>query len=166
MIVRDAKIADATELLELMAQIDSETDFMLFEAGERVLDVSKQKKMLQEVDTNADLYLLVAEDEGQLLGYLGMTRLKQRRVKHIAKLVCGVANQASGRGIGKSLLQAAIQRAQDSGVTRIELTVAATNHRARKLYEKLGFELEGYRKQSLRIENTLQDECYMALLLT
>jgi len=57
MIVRDAKIADATELLELMAQIDSETDFMLFEPGERVLDVSKQKKMLQEVNTNADLYL-------------------------------------------------------------------------------------------------------------
>ena len=35
MMIRDAEITDARELLAVMAQIDSETAFMLFEEGER-----------------------------------------------------------------------------------------------------------------------------------
>ena len=165
MTIRDAQPGDASELLSLMAQIDSETNFMLFEAGERSLDVARQEKILETVEKSPEITLLVAEEDGQLVGYLGMTQLKERRVHHIATLVCGVAREAWGRGVGKALMRSALERARESGISRVELTVVAGNHRARKLYEKAGFVVEGYRKQAMLIDGAFEDECYMALIL-
>lgn len=54
-----------------------------------------------------------------------------------------VASEARGQGIGGLLLQALIC---DSGCTQFWLEVRASNHSARRLYEKMGFESLGLRK--------------------
>ena len=163
MIIRDASITDARELLQLMVQIDSETNFMLFEDGERKTDVSRQEKILEAVATNPRLNLLVAHDGVRVVGYLGLTQLEQRRVKHVAKLICGVARCVWGKGIGSRLMAAGIERAKILGVSRVELTVVQDNARARKLYEKNGFEVEGERKNAMLIDGVYHNELYMGL---
>jgi GNAT superfamily N-acetyltransferase len=50
-----------------------------------------------------------------------------------------VAEDARGSGLGKAMVEAAIERATARGCRRIELDVDDDNTSARVLYEKLGF---------------------------
>lgn len=44
-----------------------------------------------------------------------------------------------GRGIGRTLLEAAIEAAREAGATEIDLNTGATDTAARALYESMGF---------------------------
>ncbi|HAP15087.1 MAG TPA: N-acetyltransferase, partial [Lactococcus sp.] len=55
--------------------------------------------------------------------------------------------------------------AQNTGVSRLELTVAVNNAAAISCYKTNGFIIEGVRSQSLKINDALVDEFYMAKIL-
>ncbi|HVY28388.1 MAG TPA: N-acetyltransferase [Polyangiaceae bacterium] len=81
-------------------------------------------------------------DDGTWLGVVTVEREAGReKRRHIAWIYrMYVARSASGRGIGRALLQAALGRARElPGVTKVNLTVAAHNERAVALYESAGF---------------------------
>jgi RimJ/RimL family protein N-acetyltransferase len=50
------------------------------------------------------------------------------------------------------------------GVHRIELTVAAFNPRGRRAYEKVGFQVEGVRREAAFLDGAFVDEVRMGLL--
>lgn len=52
-----------------------------------------------------------------------------------------------GYGIGKNLLGESIAWADTNGIQKITLNVLETNTNAIKLYQKLGFEIEGILKK-------------------
>lgn len=56
------------------------------------------------------------------------------------------------KGLARSLILHALHRLRERGVTRVSISTAERNHRARPLYEKLGFQLvktlPRYRKQA------------------
>jgi len=54
-----------------------------------------------------------------------------------------VAPEAQGKGIGKALLAAGIERGRSLGFRRIGLLVDTANPDARRLYERLGFRSRG-----------------------
>ena len=51
-----------------------------------------------------------------------------------------VEEQARGTGLGRALVQAALERARERGCARVELDVNEANPAALALYESLGFE--------------------------
>jgi len=55
--------------------------------------------------------------------------------------------------------------ARSKGLHRLELTVDVENRRAIALYEKCGFEREGVKRHSRRIEGRYSDELYMSKLI-
>ena len=61
-------------------------------------------------------------------------------------LTLAVAPAARGKGLGRALLQAAINRAQDMGAQTMFLEVGADNPHALALYAGLGFAKVGTRK--------------------
>jgi RimJ/RimL family protein N-acetyltransferase len=76
-----------------------------------------------------------------------------------------VAADARGRGVGTALLQAAVEWARSSGVRKLELHVFPWNEPAMRLYEKFGFEREGYRKAHYRRDGKDVDAILMALIV-
>lgn len=72
---------------------------------------------------------------------------------------------ASRRGVGTGLLRELELWAAAHAVHRLELTVMAHNQRARELYERMGFAVEGRRRECLLVDGHLIDELYMAKLL-
>jgi RimJ/RimL family protein N-acetyltransferase len=77
-----------------------------------------------------------------------------------------VAREWRGQGIGRRLLERAIEWARGSGVvTRIELHVFTRNEGAIRLYERCGFAVEGTRRRSVRRDGEYLDDLVMALLL-
>ena len=115
---------------------------------------------------------LVAVLDGQVVGEGTAERLAPTLVNHVAVLALQVHPEAQGQGLGRLVLEGLLAWAGDAAgprlpaITRLELYVRADNHRARKLYESVGFQLEGVRRGFARdVDGTLHDDCVMGLLL-
>lgn len=90
---------------------------------------------------------LVAEDEGEIVGYIGMYVMPpEGEITNVA-----VAKEARGSGTGAALVEAMQQRAAEHGVERIVLEVRVSNDPAIHVYEKRGFTTIGVRKNFYRL---------------
>jgi RimJ/RimL family protein N-acetyltransferase len=72
----------------------------------------------------------------------------------------------AGQGIGTQLFAAAEVWAKAHRLLRLELTVQQRNQAAVKLYQKMGFVIEGERTASMMIGGQLIDEYYMGKVLS
>jgi ribosomal protein S18 acetylase RimI-like enzyme len=85
----------------------------------------------------SDASLLAIETgTGQLLGVVLLSRVGPR-IGHVTQICLRPAWQ--GLGIGRTLLQAALDRLRGKDFRAVSLTVTAANHNAVHLYEQLGF---------------------------
>ena len=69
-------------------------------------------------------------------------------------------------GVGRALLEAAGAWARSQGVTKLELHVFPHNEGAIALYDRFGFEREGYRKRHYRRPDGYVDAILMAYEVT
>mgnify|MGYP000924645554 CR=1 FL=1 len=91
---------------------------------------------------NSDSILLVAYSGSSLAGFLsGRVIADEFELFSLA-----VAENIRRRGLGKSLLEAGLLACRDSGVDRCFLEVRASNGEAISLYEKIGFQVVGRRR--------------------
>jgi ribosomal protein S18 acetylase RimI-like enzyme len=107
----------------------------------------------------------IAVSDGHIIGWCDISALDRPVFAHIGSLGIGLIAPYRGLGIGKQLLQTAIQKAEQKGLTRIELTVREKNKPAIALYKKFGFEIEGIHKNAVCIDGTYENHIFMALLL-
>ena len=162
---RRAGPGDAAGLLGLKLRLDRETSFMLLEPGERTEDSADVAADLTGMAGAAGAVVVVAEAAGGLVGYAEARGGGFRRNRITAVVVIGVLAAAGGRGAGSGLLREVESWAAGHGIHRLELTVMAHNQRARRLYERMGFAVEGRRRECLLVDGRLVDELYMAKLL-
>jgi RimJ/RimL family protein N-acetyltransferase len=107
----------------------------------------------------------VAHDGSRVVGWCDILPGSHHALRHCGTAGLGLLPQHRGRGLGRELLSACIAKAQSVGVTRIELDVRTDNERAIRLYERLGFVREGYKKQGMRVHDEYIDTIWMALIL-
>lgn len=79
---------------------------------------------------------VIAEVEGQLVGYCGVMVLGT--TADIQTI--GVLPEYEGQGIGTAMLTSMLEEARRRGAREILLEVREDNPRARRLYERFGFE--------------------------
>lgn len=166
-VYRKLQISEANNFWNLMNQLDYETNFMLYEPGEREQkgkNLVPIEQIIEQACVGND-FLMVAEDDSKLVGYLSAQRGALNRIAHSAYIVTGILKEYRNRGIGNELFQHLNQWAINEGITRLELTVVSENNRARHVYEKNGFYVEGIKKNSVIVNESYMDEYYMAKLL-
>ncbi|MGO2749967.1 MAG: mycothiol synthase [Pseudoclavibacter sp.] len=83
-----------------------------------------------------DDFLLLRDASGALLGYNWL----KREGEEVEIYVVGIAPEAAGRGLGRALMQAGLQRMHATGATRTSLYVEGDNDAALALYRSLGYE--------------------------
>jgi ribosomal protein S18 acetylase RimI-like enzyme len=162
---RSAGPDDGAGLLTLKKGLDRESSFMLLESDERTEDSGDVAADLRSVAGAANCVVIVAETADQLVGYAEARGGGFRRNRITAHVVIGVLAAAGGQGVGSGLLRELELWAPAHGIHRLELTVMAHNHRARQLYERMGYTVEGQRRECLLVDGRLVDELYMAKLL-
>jgi ribosomal protein S18 acetylase RimI-like enzyme len=87
------------------------------------------------------LTILVAADEKDLpLGKLHLDFETRAHAQTAVLIAAAVTPAAQGHGIGTELMRAAAELACSRGFTAIVLGVEDSNPRARRLYERLGYE--------------------------
>lgn len=100
-----------------------------------------------------------------VVGTAGLHLNGNPRMRHSANVGIMVHADYQGQGIGKALMQALLDLADNwLMLTRVELSVFTDNHRAIMLYEKLGFEKEGIKRQAAIRNGTYEDEYLMSRL--
>lgn len=107
---------------------------------------------------------LVALNDGQVIGWCDISPLDRPVFDHIGSLGIGIIADYRGMGIGRALMKAALQQAQQKGLTRIELTVRESNQVAISLYEEFGFTIEGIHQKGVCINGVYENHVFMALL--
>lgn len=164
---RKLQTNEAQLFWNMMNELDHETKFMMYEPGERENTASEIKAievLIQSAKDNKN-YLLVAEVNHQIIGYILALRGTPNRIKHTAYIVTGIKKDHRGKGIGKIFFIYLDKWAKENGIKRLELTVICTNLVAKRLYEQKGFMVEGTRKNAMMIDGDYVDEFYMAKLL-
>lgn len=161
--IRKIQEKDAKNYLDMLLNLDKETKNMMFEPGERSTDINIAEGIIDK-SVNGDNLVLVAIDEGNIVGFLSAQRGVPRRIRHSAYIVTGIREKYRGKGIGSKLFLELDNWAIENHITRLELTVICSNTIAKQLYEKHGFEIEGMKKNTMIIDGIYADEFCMAKL--
>jgi phosphinothricin acetyltransferase len=85
---------------------------------------------------------LVAEDEGDVVGWAQLLPWRQRGYEVVEDLVY-VDPVYQKKGVGRELLSRAIEAARSTGCRTIVASVAADNSAGLRLHQSLGFEMVG-----------------------
>lgn len=113
----------------------------------------------------AENFIVGAFEDGDAVGMVGCYQEVPLKRRHKA-WIWGVfvAPAARGRGIARSLMKAAIERARAvDGLEMVMLTASLDQPAPRKLYESLGFRSIGVEPRGIKIGNEAHDEEHMVL---
>ena len=162
--IRTAEPGDAQALVELAGEVGSEEGAWLLTTAEW-RSVAEERRYLRAVRRHPDAAVYVAEDRGRVVGRLSLARDVHPSSRHVADLGLMVAAGHRRRGVGRALLEQAVEWARGAGVRKLELHVFPWNAPALALYESFGFEREGLRKGHYLRDGSPVDAVLMALLL-
>jgi ribosomal protein S18 acetylase RimI-like enzyme len=111
-------------------------------------------------DDAVQFVALAAKD--RVVGWADVFPEWAHAVRHVGTLGMGVHPDWRGRGIGRRLLQACLDKAAAKGLTRIVLEVRADNAAAIALYGQLGFEVEARQRDAMRFDGVYFDALRMS----
>ncbi len=110
---------------------------------------------------------LVAEVDGVVAGYAALRATALPSHAHVLE-INGVAVHpaAGGRGVGRRLVEAAVEEARSRGARKVTLRVLGPNAAARRLYARCGFVEEGLLRDEFLLLGRYVDDVLMARYLT
>ncbi|WP_231687677.1 GNAT family N-acetyltransferase [Bacillus sp. CHD6a] len=117
------------------------------------------------IPENQESFIYGLFDKGILIGMIGFKREDKIKFKHKG-FIWGVyiSEDYRGQGFSKQMLRDTLIKAKNiPGLRQIQLTVAATNTSAKKLYESYGFKTFGYEREALYVDGFFIDEEHVVL---
>lgn len=159
--IRKAKIEDSKSFLNMLLNLDKETEYMMYEENERPKDENRVKGI---INSSLEENLLLLVEDRDIIGFLSAQRGIQKRVRHSAYIVVGIRDGYRGKGIGTELFKKLDLWAREKSIKRLELSVMCNNEIGKKLYEKIGFKVEGIKRNSMIVNGKYIDEYCMAKL--
>jgi ribosomal protein S18 acetylase RimI-like enzyme len=104
------------------------------------------------------------DEHGSLVGLIGLQIRSGAKQRHKAFLFSMYVDAAHrGTGLAQLLVEAVIAAAREAGAIVLQLSVAASNAPAQRLYRRMGFTTYGIDRRSLKVGEHFHDEELMAL---
>lgn len=103
-----------------------------------------------------------AENEGEIVGWVHVESPELDELRHTAELTVGVREPYREHGIGGRLLDRAMDRASDTGYSKVYQSLPATNETAIELLDEHRWETEAVREDHYLVDDELVDETMMA----
>ena len=141
---RETDIPRLGELLLQVCRVHREGRPDIFREGGRKYNDGELRAILQDPGRT----VLVAEDEGQVVGYAfcelqrhsGEDSMERFTTLYLDDLC--VDESCRGRGAGRALYEAALNLARAAGCHNLTLNVWSRNEKARKFYENMGLQVQ------------------------
>ena len=101
---------------------------------------------------------LVAEDDGEVLGWAALGPYSSRRVyAGVAEESVYVAERARRRGVGRALLEALVESSELGGIWTLQAGVFPENTASVELHRRCGFRVVGLRERLGRLDGAWRD---------
>jgi RimJ/RimL family protein N-acetyltransferase len=126
--------------------------------------VEKLKSFVTGIREANGVHLIAVDASGEVVGWCDVVRFQLEGFRHVGRLGMGLVPRARGTGLGRRLVEETLKSARDRGIQRVQLDVFASNTRAIKLYQNLGFEAEGRQRRARKLDGEYDDLVLMALL--
>ena len=168
MLYRTLTENDTEAFFEMMCRLDEETEYMMYEPGERrekTKNLDRLRANIEGANSGGDFLLAAVTEAGEITGFIWASRGDLNRVLHTAYIVTGIRKAWRRQGIGTEFFNRLDDWARANSLVRLELTVECPNVGAKALYEKHGFCVEGIRPKSMKVNGVYVDEYYMGKIL-
>lgn len=164
--VRRADLGDAAPWLAFLQTLDRDTEFMLFEPGERSDSVGKCTEAIRRINAvPGAMLLLVWNSDDRVVGYIKGDVLPLERKAHVMSVSCALLTAYRG-DTGKALIQHFHDEVQKEGIIkRFEAAIAANNIRMLLLALSIGAVIEGRKLKAIRQNTEMIDEYLLAKYL-
>jgi RimJ/RimL family protein N-acetyltransferase len=163
LVVRNASVGDAETIVAVVSQVTSEVVYLLWDPT--YYNVEVERNYIARANEKQNILILVAEEEGRIVGVGELKIGDFRKNKHIADLGIAVVNEFRRLGVGTSLMKEMILWARKNRLEKICLSVFSTNKGAFSLYERFDFAVEAVRRRQFKLNGVYVDEILMAKFL-
>jgi len=138
-IIREAKESDLLTIGKLTLEL---IEAMRNTEG---IDIKLIAENCRNLLSEANSYILVAEIEGIVVGFVNFTTRKTILHRGLSGLIDEliVAKSYRGKGVGKQLLSSVIEKSRQLGCCEVEVSSEKTNAKAREFYRQCGFTERG-----------------------
>ncbi len=164
---RTATPADAEALAKLGTNTFTATFGHLYQPNDLEIFLQNHSPANWEKELSDPAFAVrVAEADGKMVGYakIGPPHLPFEPRGEAAELrQLYVVEEMKGQGVAHALIEWVIDRARERRADHLYLSVFTENHRARRFYEKYGFEPEG--TYAFMVGNHADEDIVMRLAL-
>jgi len=149
---------DAAPVLAYLHQVGGETPNLSFGAEGPGITESEEREYLARVAGSDNSLSIVALVDGHIVGALTFDGGRRPRLRHVGEFGISVAQAYAGLGIGRAMIEYLLAWADASGVVRkINLKVRVDNAGAIRLYQRMGWVLEGRTTRDTLIDGEFND---------
>lgn len=139
-VVRMADRLDAESVINLLKQLNHESDYLAIDDNLNELTKEQEAVQLDLLNSSGKNIVLVAEINHELIGIVSIIELDE--LPDEGELGVAVLNDYQNMGLGTALVNSAIDWYYDySLLKQLSLEVYNQNQRAIKLYQRLGFKM-------------------------
>ncbi len=160
--IRRAVPDDAGALLAYLRKVGGESDNLTFGPEGPGLNEAEEREYLARTAASDNALVLVALHGDTIVGSLSFEGGRRARIRHTGELGISVSRSLTGQGIGRALLEMLIDWAERSAVIRkLNLRTRVDNVGAIRLYERLGWVVEGRVTRDQCIGDVYTDTVFM-----
>jgi RimJ/RimL family protein N-acetyltransferase len=165
--IRKAAPEDAEQMIFHLVQLSNEPNICIpLSPGEFNKTVEEEATIIIETNNSDNSVFMIAFDNDKLVGVSNAFGGKHNATRHCADVGISINKDYRGMGIGKKLMKYLIDWAKETSIlTRLELCVYERNTLAIKLYEDLGFVIQGKKEKAIFQNGNYENEIIMALLI-
>lgn len=164
-LIREARPEDASILAAAEKSITTTPGFLVSKPEE--IKLENFRKKIESLAALPNGKYVVAERADEIVGHAMLDPMGLEAIEHVVRLTIAVHPGNEEQGIGEQLLSYLVNWAKTaSKVEKIELNVRSVNQRAVRLYQKLGFNVEGRIRNRVHLKNEeYSDDLEMGLFV-
>ncbi|MEC1399967.1 GNAT family N-acetyltransferase [Peribacillus simplex] len=153
--IRTGELEDAEAVLDVQNSVISEGEYFIAVSEEFNKTPEQQRDWIQRLLENERETIIVAEINGEVIGWIGFQSENRKRMSHKGSFGMMIREDCRGKGIGKELIKALLEWAEANPfIEKVSLGVFSTNQRAISLYKKMGFVEEGRKIKEFKMSES------------
>ena len=160
--IRRATVDDAEAAAGVINAVIAERRYTLFD---QPFSVDDERQFIASLGPRQALFL--AEIDGRAVGLQSVDLLVSfaSSMRHVGTIGTWLRPEARGNGLGRQMAHFSAAFAREQGYEKFVIQVLASNVRARRFYEGLGFRDIGVARRHVRLGGEVHDEVYMEVQL-
>ena len=163
-ILKTPEISDAAELIDLMATVSGETEFLVrYKEEWESVSVEGESDWVRGVRESKNSFILICRVNDEIAGICDVTFKTGMKTCHRASVGIALRQKYWNMGIGSAMFRELINTAiEHGGIDFMELEFTKGNERAKALYEKFGFKIVSEKPNFYKLKDgTYRNIVYM-----